>query len=76
MELVPKHFMGRIQNTFFFVATLIQLTFGLVVGAVAHRVSLTLAFAIVGTLYLMAALSTTLPLRAPAPLGEAAAAQD
>ena len=68
MEFVPKHYMGRVQNTFFFLATIVQLTFGFLVGATAHRVSLTLAFAIVGTTYLAAALSTMLPLRPTASL--------
>src|SRR3954469_17160686 len=27
MELVPKHFMGRVQNTFYFLGTLMQLAF-------------------------------------------------
>jgi DHA3 family macrolide efflux protein-like MFS transporter len=76
MEFVPKHFMGRVQNTFFFLATIVQLTFGFLVGATAHRVSLTLAFAIVGTTYLAAALSTLLPLRPSPSLAEPAAAQD
>jgi len=76
MEYVPKHYMGRVQNTFFFLATIIQLAFGFLVGATAHRVSLTLAFAIVGTTYLMAALSTLIPLHAPMRVPGAAAAQD
>jgi DHA3 family macrolide efflux protein-like MFS transporter len=76
MEYVPKHYMGRVQNTFFFLATVIQLTFGFLVGATAHRVSLTMAFAIVGTTYLAASLSTMLPLHAPARVAEPASAQD
>jgi DHA3 family macrolide efflux protein-like MFS transporter len=76
MEFVPRHFMGRIQNTFFFIATLIQLTFGFIVGATAQRVSLYWAFAIVGGLYLGASLATALPLRAPEPIASSAAAQD
>ena len=76
MEYVPKHYMGRVQNTFFFLATVIQLTFGFLVGATAHRVSLTMAFAIVGSTYLAASLSTMLPLRQPAVVQQPAAAQD
>ncbi len=61
MEMVPKHFMGRVQNTFYFMGTLLQLTLGFAVGAVAHRVGLTAAFAIVASVYLAAFLSTLLP---------------
>jgi MFS family permease len=54
MDQVPKHFMGRVQNTFFFAATLLQLVLSFVVGAVAHSRGLAEAFAIVGTVYLLA----------------------
>ena len=36
MELVPKHFMGRVQNTFYFLGTLMQLAFSFIVGTVSH----------------------------------------
>jgi MFS family permease len=61
MEIVPKHFMGRVQNTFYFAGTLLQLAMGMGVAAVAHRISLTAAFAIVGGVYLVACLSATWP---------------
>ncbi len=51
MEKVAKQFMGRVQNTFFFGGMLLQLMLSFVVGIVAHRVSLTSAFIIVGTAY-------------------------
>ena len=51
MEKVAKHFMGRVQNTFFFGGMLLQLSLSFVVGVVAHRVSLTLAFFIVAAMY-------------------------
>lgn len=35
MEMVPKHFMGRVQNTFFFLGTLLQLVTSIAVGAIA-----------------------------------------
>ncbi|HYH01169.1 MAG TPA: MFS transporter [Terriglobales bacterium] len=63
MEVVPKHFMGRVQNTFGLAAVGLQLTLGLVVGAVAHRYSLTAAFAIIGSLYFLAFLSSAWPFR-------------
>jgi MFS transporter, DHA3 family, macrolide efflux protein len=61
MEMVPKHYMGRVQNTFYFFGTLLQLGLGFLVGAVAHRVGLTFAFAIVASVYLLSFLSTLVP---------------
>ncbi|HEX7962485.1 MAG TPA: MFS transporter [Terriglobales bacterium] len=61
MEMVPKHYMGRVQNTFYFFGTVLQLSLGFLVGAVAHRVGLTSAFGIVASLYLLAFLSTLVP---------------
>ena len=61
MELVPKHFMGRVQNTFYFAATALQLGLSMLVGSIAHRRGLAPAFAIVGSLYLLACLSGTWP---------------
>ena len=40
MEMVPKHLMGRVQNTFYFFGTFLQIVLALCVGAVAHKVSL------------------------------------
>src|SRR5262249_51336560 len=37
MDQVAKHFMGRVQNTFFFAGTCLQLVLSLTVGNVAHR---------------------------------------
>jgi len=54
MELVPKHFMGRVQNTFYFAGTLLQLCLSVLVAATAHRVSLTLAFAMIALTYAVA----------------------
>ena len=36
MELVPKHFMGRVQNTFLFSGNSLQLVFSFTVGTVSH----------------------------------------
>ncbi len=71
MEMVPKHFMGRVQNTFYFGATCLQLCFSFIVGAVAHRRSLAEGFAIVGALYLLAAITGTWPAAHPAKLQHA-----
>lgn len=56
MELVPKHFMGRVQNTFYFLGTVLQLVFSFLVGTVSHTKGLAQGFAIVGGIYLLACL--------------------
>src|SRR5207248_1140734 len=61
MEIVPKHFMGRVQNTFYFAGTLLQLGLSVLVAAVAHRVSLTLGFAIIGVAYAVGCVSAVWP---------------
>lgn len=64
MGLVQKHFMGRVQNTFFFIGTSLQLAASLGVGMIAERVSLALAFGMIGILYGVAALAAALPVAA------------
>jgi succinate-acetate transporter protein len=49
--------MGRVQNTFFFIGTFLQLLASLAVGAIAEHVSLVVAFGIIGILYAIAALT-------------------
>jgi hypothetical protein len=61
MESVPKYMMGRVQNTFFFVGTLLQLFLGTLVGTIAYRTSLTMAFAIIGVVYVIASALTIIP---------------
>jgi MFS transporter len=61
MEMVPKHFMGRVQNTFYFAATALQLGLSFAVGTAAHRLGLAYGFAIVGCVYLLACMSGTWP---------------
>jgi MFS family permease len=51
MEMVPNHLMGRVQNSFYFFGTFLQLVLALAVGAVAHKVSLVAAFAILACVY-------------------------
>jgi MFS transporter, DHA3 family, macrolide efflux protein len=63
MELVPKHFMGRVQNTFYFVGTCLQFCLSIVIGAVAHQKSLAAAFGIVGAMYLLACFAGSWPVR-------------
>ena len=61
MELVPQHFMGRVQNTFYFLGTLLQLVFSFIVGTVAHNTGLAQGFAIVGGIYVLACFTGSWP---------------
>jgi len=60
MELVPPHLMGRTQNTFYFMGTLLQLGLAFAVAASAHRIGLTTAYGIIAATYLCACASTLL----------------
>ena len=61
MEMVPKHLMGRVQNTFYFGGTLLQVVLAIIVGAVAHKVSLVLAFAILACVYGLSFVASSWP---------------
>jgi MFS family permease len=61
MEQVPNHFMGRVQNIFYFFGTGLQVVLAITVGAVAHHLSLAAGFAILGFVYALAFLSSTWP---------------
>lgn len=61
MELVPRHFMGRVQNTFYFLGTLLQLSFSFIVGTVSHTRGLAEGFAIVGGIYVLACFTGSWP---------------
>jgi hypothetical protein len=74
MEMVPKHLMGRVQNTFYFGGTLLQLVLALVVGAVAHNISLVAAFAILACVYGLSFVAASWPVAATTPVQEAAPA--
>ena len=63
MELVPRHFMGRVQNTFAFAASALQIITSLLAGEAAHRDGLIYGFWIVGGMYLGAGLAAWLPVR-------------
>jgi len=65
MEMVPKYFMGRVQNTFFFLASALQICTALLAGEAAHRDGLKFGFWIVGAMYLSAALAAWWPVREP-----------
>ena len=64
MEQVPPHFMGRVQNTIYFAGTFLQILLALLVGAVAHKISLAAGFAIIGLVYAAAFVSATWPVEA------------
>ena len=61
MEMVPPHLMGRVQNAFYFAGTFMQLVLALAVGAVAHRVSLVAAFAILACVYMLSFVAASWP---------------
>jgi MFS family permease len=63
MQLVPRHFMGRVQNAFSFVASALQICTALLVGEAAHREGLVFGFWIVGAMYFGAAVAAWLPVR-------------
>ena len=61
MEMVPKHLMGRVQNAFYFTGTFLQLVLAIIVGTVAQKVSLVIAFAILGCVYALSFIASSLP---------------
>ena len=63
MEMVPKHLMGRVQNTFYFAGTFLQLVLAICVGTVAHNVSLVLAFAILACVYGLSFVAASWPVQ-------------
>jgi len=70
MEQVPPHFMGRVQNTFYFAGTALQIVLGFLVGAVAQW-NLVAGFSIIGVVYAVAFLTAVWPVATVAPVGEA-----
>jgi DHA3 family macrolide efflux protein-like MFS transporter len=64
MEQVPPQFMGRVQNTFYFFGTALQIVLGLAVGAVASRVSLAAGFGVIAVVYAIAFGSACWPVEA------------
>ena len=63
MEQVPPHFMGRVQNTFYFFGTFLQVGLGLAVGAIASRISLAAGFGVIAAVYAVAFGSACWPVR-------------
>jgi len=75
MEMVPKHLMGRVQTTFNFTGTSLQLVLALCVGTVAHNISLVAAYALIACVYGLSFVAATWPAGAPTPVEEVGAAQ-
>jgi MFS family permease len=73
MEMVPKHLMGRVQNTFYFAGTFLQLVLALSVGAMAHNISLVGGFAILAVVYGMSFVAASWPVGKAIPDQELAA---
>ncbi|HKW18246.1 MAG TPA: MFS transporter [Terriglobales bacterium] len=67
MEMVPKHLMGRVQNAFYFAGTFLQLLLAICVGTVAQKVSLVVAFAILGCVYALSFVASSIPVRESVP---------
>ncbi len=72
MEQVPPQFMGRVQNTFYFFGTFLQVGLGLVVGWIASRVSLAAGFGVIAAVYAIAFGSACWPVRAAKAVAAAA----
>jgi MFS family permease len=70
MEQVPQHFMGRVQNTFYFAGMALQIVLAFLVGAVAQA-SLVAGFSIIGLVYAVAFVSASWPVGAAATVQEA-----
>jgi len=65
MEQVPPQVMGRVQNTFYFFGTLLQVVLGLTVGWVASRISLAAGFAVIAAVYALAFGCACWPVKMP-----------
>jgi MFS family permease len=74
MEQVPPHYMGRVQNTFYFAGTALQIVLGFLVGAVA-QFNLVAGFAIIGLVYAAAFISASWPVGARTPAAEVSPAE-
>lgn len=59
MEMVPRHLMGRVQNTFYFFGMLVQVVLSLFIGGIAHTQGLKYGFFVIGGLYAFAAYAAT-----------------
>jgi len=62
MEQIPQHFMGRVQNTFYFAGTIFQVLQAYLVGAVAQH-NLAAGFSVIGLVYAVGFMTATWPIR-------------
>ncbi|HEX3106261.1 MAG TPA: MFS transporter [Terriglobales bacterium] len=67
MEQIPQHFMGRVQNTFYFAGTLLQVLQSYLVGAVAQK-NLIAGFSVIGFVYAIGFVTATWPVRINRPV--------
>jgi len=72
MEQVPSHFMGRVQNTFYFFGTMLQIVLGITVGWIASRVSLAAGFGLIAAVYALAFGSALWPMKTATAVASAA----
>ena len=63
MEQVPSQFMGRVQNTFYFFGTMLQIVLGLCCGWIASRVNLAAGFGLIAIVYALAFGSACWPMK-------------
>ena len=66
MEQIPQHFMGRVQNIFYFAGTILQVSQAYLVGALAEN-NLIAGFSVIGFVYAMGFLSAAWPVRVGQP---------
>ncbi len=57
MEIIPRHYMGRVQNLFSIFAIAMQIALAPLIGGTAQFKSLVLGTAVIGSLYLLATLA-------------------
>jgi MFS transporter, DHA3 family, macrolide efflux protein len=67
MERIPQHFMGRVQNTFYFAGTILQVLQSYLVGAVAQK-NLIAGFSVIGFVYAIGFITATWPVRVQQPM--------
>ena len=67
MHTVPPHFMGRVQNTYNFVGTVLQIVLSLTAAHVAHAFGLVYGFAVIGGAYVFAFLFAGWPVASVQP---------
>ena len=62
MQSVPQHFMGRVQNAYNFVGTVLQIVLSLAAAHVAYTFGLVYGFAVIGAAFVFAFLFAAWPI--------------